>query len=111
MAAAERIWNHQQKNRTERLSRVHSALGSSLVGKLFPAERITDFLHQVLESGDRVCLEGNNQKQADFLSQALAKLDPVRINHLHMLQSVLALPEHLDVFEKGIAERVKLQKK
>ena len=26
--------------------------------------------------GDRVCLEGNNQKQADFLAKALVKIDP-----------------------------------
>jgi malonate decarboxylase alpha subunit len=60
----------------------------------------------VLESGDRVCLEGNNQKQADFLGQALAGLDPQRIHGLHMLQSVLALPEHLDVFERGVAAKL-----
>ncbi|MFL6719490.1 MAG: malonate decarboxylase subunit alpha, partial [Burkholderiaceae bacterium] len=71
-----------------------------------PADRIGDLLHQVIECGDRVCLEGNNQKQADFLGKALARLDPARINGLHMLLSVLALPEHLDVFDKGIASRL-----
>jgi malonate decarboxylase alpha subunit len=29
----------------------------------------------VIEPGDRVCLEGNNQKQADFLTQALTHVD------------------------------------
>ena len=60
----------------------------------------------MLEPGDRVCLEGNNQKQADFLAKALVQLDPQRVHDLHMVQSVLALPEHLDIFENGIAARL-----
>ena len=105
MAATGR-WNTLQNNRQQRLARVASALGHDLQGKLFPQERINDLLHAVLEVGDRVCLEGNNQKQADFLAKAMTQLDPQRIHDLHMLQSVLALPAHLDVFEKGIASKL-----
>ena len=103
---APRIWNTLQLNRAARLQRAQAALGSELSGKALPAARIADLLHAVLECGDRVCLEGNNQKQADFLGHALAHLNPERINKLHMLQSVLALPEHLDVFERGVASRL-----
>jgi malonate decarboxylase alpha subunit len=106
MGGPERIWNHQQENRRARLERAGTALGTALSGKILPADRIGELLHQVIECGDRVCLEGNNQKQADFLGKALARLDPARVNGLHMLLSVLALPEHLDVFEKGIASRL-----
>lgn len=106
MDAPPKAWNTLQANRAERLRRAASVLGGALDGKALPAGRIADLLHAVLESGDRVCLEGNNQKQADFLAQALAALDPARVNRLHMLQSVLALPEHLDVFERGIASRL-----
>lgn len=106
MGAPDRIWNSQQSNRGERLARARQALGPALSGKILAAGHITELLHQVLEPGDRVCLEGNNQKQADFLGKALASLDPTRINRLHMLQSVLALPSHLDVFDKGIASRL-----
>ncbi|MES2149111.1 MAG: malonate decarboxylase subunit alpha [Pseudomonadota bacterium] len=97
------IWNTLQRNRAARLERARAVLGQA---KVLPAERIGALLHAVLESGDRVCIEGNNQKQADFLAAALAALDPARIHGLHMLQSVLALPEHLDVFERGIANRL-----
>ncbi len=100
------VWNTLHSNRAQRLERVRRVLGSALVGKAVPAARIGELLHNVIECGDRVCLEGNNQKQADFLGRALAQLDPARINQLHMLQSVLALPEHLDVFERGIASRL-----
>jgi malonate decarboxylase alpha subunit len=106
MSVPPRSWNTLQSNRAERLRRAASHLGARLDGKAVPAALLAELLYQLLECGDRVCLEGNNQKQADFLAQALAGLDPARINRLHMLQSVLALPEHLDVFERGIADRL-----
>ncbi len=106
MSSSERVWNARQKNREQRLARATAALGSQLQGKIAPAAKLADLLYAVLENGDRVCVEGNNQKQADFLAKGLAALDPARVNGLHMLFSVLALPEHLDVFEKGIADRL-----
>ena len=101
-----KLWNRLQSNRVARLARAVAALGADLRGKQVAAGRIGELLHQVIEPGDRVCLEGNNQKQADFLAAALANLDPTRVHDLHMLLSVLALPEHLDVFERGIASRL-----
>ncbi len=106
MNAPTRVWDSLQRNRNDRLARARGALGGELAGKALPAARIADLLHAVLENGDRVCIEGNNQKQADFLAQALAGLDPQRVHDLHMLQSVLALPEHLDVFERGVASKL-----
>jgi malonate decarboxylase alpha subunit len=106
MADVARIWTTQQASLAARLARVQRELGGTLQGKILPAAQLDALLYQVLEPGDRVCIEGNNQKQADFLARTLAALDPARINGLHMLQSVLALPEHLDVFENGIADRL-----
>lgn len=106
MSSSERVWNARQKNREQRLARATAVLGSQLQGKIAPADKLADLLYAVLENGDRVCVEGNNQKQADFLAKGLAALDPARVHGLHMLFSVLALPEHLDVFEKGIADRL-----
>ena len=51
-------------------------------------------------------IEGDNQKQADFLAGELCKVDPSRVHDLHMIQSTLSIPEHLDVFEKGIAKKL-----
>lgn len=106
MNGAEARWATQQGNRGERLARARTLLGDALDGKVVASSHIVELLHAVLEPGDRVCLEGNNQKQADFLGKALTRLDPGRVNGLHMLLSVLSLPEHLDVFEKGIAARL-----
>jgi malonate decarboxylase alpha subunit len=102
----EKIWDHERQRRNHKLERAASELGASLRDKVLPADMAVRLLEAVLEPGDRVCLEGNNQKQADFLAQALTRVDPARVNRLHMLQSVLALPEHLDLYELGIAEQL-----
>lgn len=98
-----RDWNLQGRNRDARLAR---AAGLTTEGKRVATANARALLEAVLEPGDRVCLEGNNQKQADFLARTLASVDPTRVNGLHMVQSVLALPEHLDVFERGIAAKL-----
>lgn len=99
---APKIWDSRRHGRLQRIQRANS-IG---VSKHVPPLRIRELLEAVIQPGDRVCLEGNNQKQADFLSEALAACDPEHIHHLHMVQSVLALPSHLDLFEKGIARRL-----
>ncbi|WP_295853735.1 malonate decarboxylase subunit alpha [uncultured Xylophilus sp.] len=99
-------WNLRSLARAHRLGRAATALGPLLRGKVCAAEAAGTLLESVIEPHDRVCLEGNNQKQADFLAEALVRLDPQRVHHLHMVQSVLALPQHLDVFENGIASRL-----
>ena len=97
-----RNWNSLADNRNARLARAASLVS----GKLVQAELATALLAAVLEPGDRVCIEGNNQKQADFLARCLTRLDPAQVHSLHMLQSVLALPEHLDIFDNGIASKL-----
>jgi malonate decarboxylase alpha subunit len=97
-----RDWNTLADRRQARLQRATDAG----FGRVVPHAGITQLLHTVLEPGDRVCLEGNNQKQADFLAECLAELDPAQVHGLHMVQSVLSLPSHLDVFERGIAQRL-----
>jgi len=97
-----RDWNLQGRNREARLARAARLAD----GKRVVAEDARSLLEAVLEPGDRVCLEGNNQKQADFLAKTLASVDPAQVHDLHMVQSVLALPEHLDVFERGIASKL-----
>ena len=95
-------WDTQRCSREARLARARAVAPARIVD----AAAIGALLQAVIEPGDRVCLEGNNQKQADFLARALTALDPAVVHGLHMVQSVLALPEHLDVFESGIASRL-----
>ncbi|WP_343626905.1 malonate decarboxylase subunit alpha [Roseateles puraquae] len=100
------VWNLRDRQRRDRLARAAQALGPRLTGRHVATDAATALLEAVLQPGDRVCLEGNNQKQADFLAQALTQVDVQRVHDLHMVQSVLALPEHLDVFENGVARRL-----
>jgi malonate decarboxylase alpha subunit len=51
-------------------------------------------------------LEGDNQKQADFLSRSLVKCDPKALYDLHLVISSISRPEHLTLFELGIAKKV-----
>jgi PAS domain S-box-containing protein len=95
-------WNAQRTSLTERL-----ADGSRYAsGKTVEAADLSNFLQAVIRPGDRVCLEGDNQKQADVLAAALADIDPAKVHDLHMIQSGVVLPEHLDVFDKGVARRL-----
>jgi malonate decarboxylase alpha subunit len=98
----ENKWNSKLINQ----QKIISSAKSISDGKVVKASDAKLLFETVIKSGDRVCLEGNNQKQADFLARTLASLDSSKINNLHMLQSVVALPEHLDVFEKGIASKL-----
>lgn len=82
------------------------AAGPVAQGKFVSKENAFALLNAVLRSGDRVCIEGDNQKQADFFARELARLDPARVNHLHMTQSTLVLDAHLEVFRRGIADRL-----
>jgi len=74
--------------------------------KIISPEDAAELLYAVIRPGDRVALEGDNQKQADFLAGTLAGLDPSRINRLHIVQSSVALPSHIAVFERGIGEKL-----
>ena len=97
------MWDENKKRYLQRLTKVKPYLKHD---KFIDASDVVAVLSQLISSGDRVCIEGDNQKQAGYLASALTKLDPRQINNLHMIQSALALPEHLNIFEKGIASKV-----
>src|SRR3981189_1861188 len=75
-------------------------------GPILSQEKIVDALELLVKSGDRVVLEGDNQKQADFLSRSLVKVDPKKLQDLHLIISSISRPEHLTLFELGIAKKV-----
>ncbi|WP_428668533.1 malonate decarboxylase subunit alpha [Reyranella sp.] len=75
-------------------------------GKIVEMRDATHLLEAVMRPDDLVCLEGDNQKQADVLSAALLAADPAKVRDLHMVQSGVVLPEHLDLFERGIARKL-----
>ncbi|MDH2434425.1 malonate decarboxylase subunit alpha [Pokkaliibacter sp. MBI-7] len=95
-------WQTRRQEKNRRLQRL-SDLAS---GPIIPTADIVTALERLICPGDRVVLEGNNQKQADFLSRSLAEVSPAVVNHLHMIMPSVGRPEHLDLFEKGIARKL-----
>ena len=89
----------------EKENRIDSMKGIN-DGKFIPTDQIINALEKLIQPGDRVVLEGNNQKQASFLSEALSETNPKVLHDLHMILSSISRPEHLDIFERGIANKI-----
>ncbi|UXN58481.1 malonate decarboxylase subunit alpha [Phyllobacterium zundukense] len=95
-------WQHGRESRNARIE-----AGAKLAQGKFVAEAdVTRLMEAIIRPGDRVCLEGDNQKQADLLSAALLAVDVAKVNNLHMVQSGIVLSEHLDIFERGVAKKL-----
>lgn len=99
---ANRSWTQNRDAKASKMSNISSLLD----GKLVKTENAKELLENVIKPGDRVVLEGDNQKQASFLSETLASVDPEKVHDLHMIMSSVSRPEHLDIFETGIAKKL-----
>jgi len=97
-----RSWTTRRDEKRRRMQRVQPWMS----GPILPRERIVDALEALIVSGDRIVLEGDNQKQADFLSRSLVKVDAAKVRDLHLIISSISRPEHLTLFELGIARKV-----
>ncbi|MCU6599404.1 malonate decarboxylase subunit alpha [Peribacillus frigoritolerans] len=97
-----RSWTKRLEEKIKRKDSVKDLVN----GMLIPTDRIVDVMEKVIRPYDRVVLEGNNQKQASFLSKALAQTNPKKLFDLHMIMSSISRPEHLDLFEYGIAKKI-----
>lgn len=97
-----RSWTKHLQEKIKRMDSVKDLVN----GMLIPTDRIVDVMEKVIRPYDRVVLEGNNQKQASFLSKALAQTNPKKLFDLHMIMSSISRPEHLDLFEYGIAKKI-----
>src|ERR1700729_2892585 len=75
-------------------------------GPVLAQNKMVETLETVIQSGDRIVMEGDNQKQADFLSRSLAKVDPKKLHDLHLIISCISRLEHLTLFELGIAKKI-----
>ena len=97
-----RVWNTRREAKNAKLAGV----AHWLQGKIVDAAAIIEVLESLIQPGDRVALEGNNQKQADFLSRSLVQVDTAKVHDAHLLISTLSRPEHLSLFERGIMRKL-----
>src|SRR6201986_1096237 len=95
-------WTTRRDEKRRRLESVRPWMKGPVVEQ----DKMVETLEAVIQSGDRIVMEGDNQKQADFLSRSLAKVDPKKIHDLHLVISSISRPEHLTLFELGIAKKV-----
>src|SRR5215469_14126232 len=100
--SSRRHWNSRREDKRQRLNQIARYVD----GKVVRRDSIVALLESLLHAGDRVVLEGDNQKQADFLSRSLVQVDPARVHDLHLLVPSISRPEHLTLFERGIARRL-----
>src|SRR6201984_1416819 len=99
---ATRSWTTRRDEKKRRMQLVSSWMS----GPLLPREKLVESMEALIAPADRIVLEGDNQKQADFLSRSLAKVDPEKLHGLHLIISSISRPEHLTLFELGIAKKV-----
>src|SRR5271154_4149381 len=92
--------------RRDKKARRMRAVQAWMSGPILPREKTVDALESVIVTGDRIVMEGDNQKQADFLSRSLVQVDAKKIHDLHLVISSISRPEHLTLFELGIARKV-----
>jgi malonate decarboxylase alpha subunit len=97
-----RSWTTRREEKTRRLGLVASWMNGAILRK----EKIAEALELLIAPGDRIVLEGDNQKQADFLSRSLIKVDPRKVHDLHLIISSISRPEHLTLFEMGVAKKL-----
>ena len=97
-----RSWTTRRDEKQRRLRLV----SSWMKGPLLPQDKLVESLQMLIAPGDRIVLEGDNQKQADFLSRSLVRVDPKKLHDLHLIISSISRPEHLTLFELGIAKKV-----
>ena len=95
-------WTTKRDEKNRRIKNIAHLLKGAILKK----ENIIEALESLLQPGDRVVLEGDNQKQASFLSTALTQVNAAKVNKLHMVMSSISRPDHLDIFEKGIAQKI-----
>jgi malonate decarboxylase alpha subunit len=97
-----RSWKTRLEAKEKRIAQMKDITKDNII----PTNRIIEALENLITPGDRVVLEGNNQKQAAFLSEALSQTNPKKLYDLHMIISSISRPEHLDLFELGIAKKI-----
>ncbi|WP_442587537.1 malonate decarboxylase subunit alpha [Pedobacter sp. AW31-3R] len=95
-------WTTKRDEKARRIKSISHLTQTAVLKK----ENLVEALESLIQPGDRVVLEGDNQKQASFLSASLSQVNPAKVNKLHMIMSSVSRADHLDIFEKGIAERL-----
>jgi malonate decarboxylase alpha subunit len=99
VAPASHEWDRRRVEKRRRME----AVAPMLSGRRLDASDVPEALSRLLTPGDIVVLEGDNQKHATHLADALLRVDQRRVRDLHLVVPCLGPAQHLDVFDRGIA--------
>jgi hypothetical protein len=88
-----RSWTTRRDEKQRRMQLVQPWMK----GPILSRTKMIEALETLIVNGDRIVLEGDNQKQADFLSRSLVKVDAKKIHDLHLIVSSISRPGHLVV--------------
>ncbi len=102
ITSEKKVWNLGKQIKISKMQAAEAYAN----GKIVPEEKVVDLLEAVIRPGEIVAMEGDNQKQAVMLSKAMTKVDPKKVNNLHIVLSAPQMKEHLDIFELGIARQI-----
>jgi hypothetical protein len=78
---ATRAWTTRRDEKKRRMQLVSSWMS----GPVLRQEKLVEALELLIAPADRIVLEGDNQKQADFLSRCLVMADPKKLHDLHLI--------------------------
>lgn len=90
-------WNQRKEKKEEKLKKIRRS------GKIIDSDSIVEILEQIIKPGNRVILEGDNQKQAHFLAKALSMVDIHRVNNLAMIIPSIEDEYQIELFKRGVA--------
>ena len=77
------LWTIRRDEKRRRMQ----AVEPWMKGPVLAREKIVEALESIIVSGDRIVMEGDNQKQADFLSRSLVQVSAKKIHDLHLIIS------------------------
>ena len=69
-----RYWTTRRDEKLRRMQLVRSWMS----GIVLDSGKMVEALECLIAAGDRIVVEGDNQKQADFLSRSLVKVRPAQ---------------------------------
>src|SRR5882672_3935845 len=69
-------WTRRREEKERRMQAVMRWMS----GPVLPTDKTVEALEALVVAGDRIVLEGDNQKQADFLSRSLVKVDAKKMD-------------------------------
>src|SRR5258707_161257 len=95
-------WTRRRDEKERRMQAVRRWMS----GPVLATDKTVEALEALVVAGDPNVFEGGKQKQGDLLLRSPVRDDAKKVHDLHLIISSISRPEHLTLFELGIAKKV-----